>query len=358
MTSSPSFTALPRHEVVLLVAGTAYSGWTELSVERGIDAAAGSFSVSLASKDKTDAARIKVAAGDACQIVLGGAALITGYIDRVSRSLDADTSMITISGRDKAADLVDCAALNSPGSWRNVTLDKIAKELAQPFGVTITLAGDAGKPLSRFALQQGETAWAAIERLARYRGLIAFSDGNGGIRVGNPDSGKRSGQIREGENMLSGSLELDHSQRFSQYAVKGQASGSDQRHGKAVAQVKGKTSDGAVSRYRPMLVIGEEQSDAASLTKRAEWEKTVRAGRAEVFSVSVPGWFAGDGSAAGPVWEIGARATCDVPTLGLSGDRLIERVRFVRDAEAGTRTELTLVPPGAWAQLAEAEPKK
>ena len=352
--SGASFAALPRHDVALVLGGKAYLGWTSVMIDRGIDSLVGSFTLELASKEKTGAEDWPVAPGDPCEIVLGGKAIITGYVDAVTRGIEAENRSLRVSGRDKACDLVDCSALNKPGSWRNVALDKIARELAAPFGVKLTFTGDAGKPLARFALQQGETAWAAIERLARYRGLIAFSDGLGGVIIGNPDSGKRAGQIREGENLLSGEAEFDHSQRFSQYVIKGQASGSDQRHGKAVAQVKGEQADASVTRYRPLLIIGEEQSDQASLHKRAEWEATVRAGRAERLTAHVPGWFGGDGSANGPVWEPGARAAIDAPSLKLSGDRLIERVQLLRDND-GTRSEIMLVPPSAWAQLAENE---
>lgn len=347
------FDSLPRHEVGLVIAGSAYLGWTSVSIDRGIDSLVGSFTLELTSREATGAAEFPIAPGDACQIVLGGKVLITGYIDRRSRSLSADNRSLRVSGRDKACDLVDCSALNKPGSWRNVSLAQIARELAAPFGVSIDVSGDAAKPLARFALQQGETAWAAIERLARYRGLIAFSDGAGGVKIGNPDSGARLGRIREGDNLVSIEEEDDQSEQFSDYVVKGQASGNEQHHGKAVAQIKGEARDAGVTRYRPLLIIGEEQSDKASLATRAAWEAKVRAGRANAITAVVPGWFAGSSSASGPVWEPGARADCDVPSHGLSGDRLIERVRLIRDGE-GTRSELTLVPPEAWAQLADA----
>lgn len=353
---SEAFATLPRHDVSLIVAGQAYLGWTSVSIELGIDSLVGAFSLDLATRDRTGAQDWSVAPGDECQVVLGGKALITGYIDRVQRAIEKDSHTLSVAGRDKASDLVDCSALNKPGSWRAVKLEKVAAELAAPFGVKLAFTSESGKPLARFALQQGETAWAAIERAARYRGLIAFSDGAGGVTIGNPDSGKRAGRILEGHNLLSIESELDHSGRFSQYVVKGQASGDDNRHGKAVAQVKGEASDGAVKRYRPLLMIGEEQSDPASLKKRADWEATVRAGRAERSTAIVPGWFGGDGTASGPVWAPGARAECNAPSVRIEGDRLIEAVRFIRDND-GTRTELVLVPPSAWTQLAEAEPK-
>lgn len=352
---SAAFAALPRHDVALVIGGNAYLGWTAITIDRGIDTMAGSFSLELTAKARTRDHDFPIIEGDSCEIVLGGTALITGYIDHVGRSLNATERRLSVSGRDKACDLVDCAAVHSPGSWRNVTLDVIAKALAAPFGVAVQITGDMGKPLARFAVQTSETAFAAIERLARYRGLIAFSDGAGGVIIGNPDSGQRAGRIAEGENLVSIDTDKDHSERFSTYIVSGQASGSDERHGKTVAQVKASASDPAVKRYRPMLVIGEEQSDQASLTKRAQWEATVRAGRAETASVTLPGWFTGV-DFSGAVWTPGARAECEVPTVHLSGDRLIERVKLIRDKD-GTRTELTLVPPAAWTQLAEAEGK-
>lgn len=352
--SSAAYAALPRHEVTLVLGGKGYLGWTEIEIDRGLDTLVGAFSLTLTTREGTDAPEFPIKAGDECAVVLGGKPLITGYVDQVAKSIDAEQHSLTVTGRDKACDLVDCSAVHSPGSWRNAKLDAIARELAAPFGVAIAVTGDVGNPLARFAIQPGETAFAAIERLARYRGLIAFSDGAGGVIVGNPDSGKRAGRLAEGENIVSLGMTVDHAERFSSYIAKGQSSGSDQRHGKAVAQVKGTASDTGVARYRPMLVVGEEQSDAASLAKRAQWEATVRAARAETITAVVPGWFAGDGSASAPVWEPGARAECISATLGLSGDRLIERVRLTRGGD-GSRAELTLAPPAAWTQLAETE---
>ncbi len=353
-----AFDSLPRHEIALVLDGKAYLGWTALAIDRGIDTLTGSFELELTAKEKTGLPDFPVKAGDACEVALGGKALITGYVDAVSRSLAAEDRTLRVTGRDKAADLVDCSALNQPGSWRNAKLETIAKELAQPFGIALKFTGDTGGALKRFAIQPGETAWAAIERVARYRGLIAFSDGQGGVTVGNPDSGRRAGRIAQGLNLLSIESGDNQAERFSVYVLKGQASGDDETNGKAVAQIKGEARDSGVKRHRPLLIVGEEQSDAASLEKRAKWEAVTRAARGETHSVSVPGWFGGDdvGSAAGPVWEPGARAELDVPSHKLSGDRLIERVRLVRD-DGGTRSELTLVPPEAWTQLAEPEPK-
>lgn len=349
-----AFPALPRHDVALVIAGHAWLGWTALGIERALDQMAGSFELELTYRGDSSGAARTVKAGDRCEVVLGGDALITGYVDRVDRGVDAQQRTLRVTGRDAAADMVDCSAVHSPGSWSNAALATIASALAAPFGVNVRVTGDAGPPLKKFALQQGETAFAALERLARYRALIVTSDGRGGVMVGNPETGLRGGRIAYGVNLLGAEASSDHVERHSAYIIKGQSSGDDERNGKVVAQVKGEASDPALARYRPLLIIGEEQSTPAALKKRAEWEKTVRAARAETATVTVPGWFAGDSAASGSVWAPGMMAEIAAEPIGLSGDRLIERVRLTRDAD-GTRSELTLVPPGAWSQIAENE---
>lgn len=353
---STALTADTRDDVLLWLDGKGYAGWTDVNINRGIDAVCGSFDLGITIREKTGGARFLVKPGMACKVTLGGVPQITGCIDSVNHSLSAEEWSIKIAGRDKAADLADCSAVNSPGSWSNAKLETIARAIAAPFGISIDVAASTGAAFRRFALQQGETAWAAIERMARYRGLIAWSLGDGTIRIGNPDSGAITGQVTEGVNLLSAEAADDASQRFSRYIVKGQAAADDNRHGKAVAQVKAEATDDDVSRYRPLIIVAEEQADVSSARKRAAWEAQTRAAKGQPVTARVPGWYAGD-RGSGPAWEPGARAHVSIPRCNVDGVRLVERINLVRNSEEGTYTSLTLVPPAAWAQLAEPEAK-
>lgn len=344
---------LEPHDVALEIGGKAYLGWTEIEIERSIDAASGSFSLALAAKDRTNAEDWPIEDGAACRVLLAGRVLITGYVDNIGYFIGEEERGLRVRGRDKAADLIDCSAIHKPGSWKNAKLEAIAAELAKPFGIEVKVTGDTGAPFKKFALQQGETVFAVIERMARYRGLAVWSPGDGTLRVGNPDSGARTGRIVQGVNVQSADATRDVSDRFSEYLLKGQASGDDERNGKAVAQVSASAKDAGVKRYRPLLIVGEEQADAKSLAKRAAWEAAVRSGRARQLNVTVPGWLDDQGKP----WQPGARSACDIPSCKISGDLLVQRVRMVRSADAGTVTDLELVPPEAWTQLAEPEEK-
>jgi prophage tail gpP-like protein len=346
-------TTLPDHNVQLEVDGSGYIGWTTVDIERGIDQMTGTFALRLASKERTGAEDWPIREGAECRVLLAGKPLITGYIDSFTRVLGPEERGIDVRGRDRTADLVDCSAIHTPGSWQGRKLEQIAAELVQPFGIAIELAGDTGAPFAKFALQQGETVFAAIERMCRYRGLVAWSAGDGVLRIGNPDSGQSIGRLAEGENVLFASGPRSVADRYSDYIVKGQAAGSDDRNGAAVAQVRGEARDPAITRYRPLLILGEEQSDQAALKKRAEWEAAVRSGRSTSAQITVPGWLMANGKP----FAHGMRADCDVPSARIAGSLLIERLNFSRDAEGGTVTTFDLVPPEAWTQLAEPEPK-
>src|SRR3546814_9072431 len=78
--------------------------------------------------------RWTIRAGEACRVLLGGEVVINGWIDSVAPSFSVDNHAIRVTGRDRAADLVDCAAVHKPGSWSGRKLEQIATELVKPFG--------------------------------------------------------------------------------------------------------------------------------------------------------------------------------------------------------------------------------
>ncbi|RHW17208.1 hypothetical protein D1610_11710 [Sphingomonas gilva] len=342
---------MAEDNVTLAIGGELHEGWTSCSVSRGIDAMVGSFSVTLATRWADRPERFALEAGAACEVRVGGETLITGWIDRLSPAFDARDHRITISGRDKACDLVDCSAIAKPGSWSNIALEALAAELARPFGVSVRATAPTGAPIRRFALQQGETVQAAIERLARYRGLLAVSAADGTVELITPAiAGAPVARLAEGDNIKVGAADHDVSERFSEYLAKGQASGDDFANGRTVASPSATATDPGVRRHRPLIVIGEDQSDAAGLQQRARWEATSRAGRAQPATVTVQGWRRPDGR----LWAPNAIVDLQSPSLFMRGAMLIERVDLTK-GDAGTEAVLALVPPAAWSQLAVPE---
>lgn len=330
--------------VTLKVGGQAFEGWTSVSVQKGIRNPAGAFTLDFAERVRAEAAPLPIRRGDACEVLIGGEVVITGWIDKSSPGFDPRNRALSVSGRDKAGDLVDCAALNKPGVWRGRTLTQIAHDLVAPFGLSVTAKADVGAPFAQFALQQGETVWSAIERLARFRGLLAAPTASGQIELIRPGQRRADFALVQGENLLGGGAVHDDADRFSLYVLKGQSAGNDEVNGPAAAGPSAEVADAAVRRYRPTLIVAEEQATLASLRARAGWEASVRAANASAVTVDVQGWRAPDGK----IWTADLVVPVRAPWLDIDGDLLIADVEFKLDAAGGSTTRLSCAPPDAY----------
>ena len=338
-------------DLELLVNGRIYSGWTSLGVTRAVDASSGAFTVDLTERwESRDGAGAQIEPwpilpGDACEVRLGGKPLVVGYIDIFRPSFSATDHSINVQGRDKTSDLIDCAAIHSPDQWKNIGLLRLAQILAGPFGISVTADVDVGEPFSVCKLQQGETAFDAIERHARQRKVLLMPDGAGGLLITRAGNRRASVGLVQGENILSASGSIDHTQRFSSYLVKGQAAYSADSDGETEAHIEGGVSDSGVKRYRPMLIVAEGGGTAASTKERATWEANSRIGKSAAASLVVQGWRQVPG---GPLWEPGMLVTVKAPWLRLDGEMIIRQATFER-GESGTTTKLDIVSPQTFA---------
>ena len=349
MVDAATETAKLAELVELAIGGRRYSVWTSVSVTRSLDTMAGSFDLSLAARERTADAELAISKGDKCRVLIAGEPVIDGFVDVVSLTIAGDDHTVTISGRDRTADLADCSAIHKPGSWKNVKLEAIASELAKPFGISVTARASTGKPIAKFALQQGETVQAAIERLCRFRGLLMVPTATGDLEIIKPDAGAPIATLEIGINILSATATHDASQQFSEYRIKGQAAGNDHKHGKTVAQISGSATDATVKRYRPLLIIAEEQGDGASLGERAASEAGVRRGKSLSVPITVLGWRV---AAGGALWRPNVRARVKCPPVKVADQvMLVSAVRLTK-SDSGTIATLTCMPPEAWAQLA------
>lgn len=340
--------------VQLAIGGRLYSGWTSVSVSRSLEELSGQFDLSLAGKgEAADAAPTTLQPGDACEVRIGGEVVVNGWVDAVNPSIGAEEHGFSVVGRDRTGDLVDCSAIHKPGSWRNVRIEAIAAELTKPFGIAVEAIASTGAPLKRFAIQQGESVHAALERLLRFRGLLMTTTPTGDLQLVTPDAGAPIAVLELGRNILTAGAGFDHRERFSEYVVKGQAAGDDSAHGKAVSQISGRAIDPGVRRYRPMLIVAEEQSDGGSAITRARWEAGVRAGRSVSAELTVPGWRSQPG---GPLWRPNTRVTLRSAATSMPDELLmITSATFVKNDDEGTVTRLKLAPPEALQQLAQPE---
>lgn len=327
----------------LWVGGQIWGGWTEIEVTKSLDVLCGAFTVTTTDLSPDQPAAWPIQTGLAAKVTIDGETLITGWIDEVEPTFDAEDHKITARGRGRTCDLVDCSAMNEPGRWADRALEQIVTDLCSPFRISVTAMADTGDTFDAFALQQAESVKDAIDRLCQQRGVLPFETPTGDLQLIAPGTAMAGGQVTVGVNVLSASAKHDAHARFSQYVVKGQRQGHDGDNGAAVSQATGQAADGQVTRYRPLMILAEEQATGGSAASRAQFAATVRAGRAQTGSLTVQG----DRDAGGALWAPSTLVNVNAAVLGLQGNLLIREVKFRAD-DSGTVTVLDVVRPEAY----------
>ncbi len=344
---------LPGENIVLAIGGAEYAGWKEVNVTRSIEQGAGAFNLSVTEKWKGQPRRRAIRPGGPASLMASGDILATGYVDDVTVDYDSSTHAVTVAGRDKVADLIDCAAVvDAEHEFYDLTLTDFARRICAPYGVPVTAEVDVGAPFARFAIQPGETAWAAIERASRHRAVLPNGDGQGGLVLTRAGLGGRAGgTLQLGRNTKNARGTFTYRDRFSETIVRGQQEGSDFLEEGAAASPEGRAKDGAITRYRPTVIMAEQAGNGLTLSDRAAWEVRVARGRSRSVAYTTAGWRDGDGK----LWRPNTMVRVFDDYLDIDFDMLIVSVAYKIAISIGTVAELTLALPDAYDLLPEPE---
>jgi|LGVE01.1.fsa_nt_gb prophage tail gpP-like protein len=324
--------------VKLVVGGREYAGWTSVSVTRSIESIAGRFRLSLTDRWPGQQSAWPIPPGAECSFSIGGETVLTGLVDMAAPRFDSANHESAVTGRDRTGQMVDCSANHSPGEWSGIRLNRLAAILAKPFGVTVTTATDIGAAFETFKLQPGETAFEALDRACRLRGVLPVADGQGGLVLTSTGKTRCSTALVQGENVKSAALTNDTTDRYRKYIVRGSQPSSDFLDAEQASAVEARATDAGATAGRTLIILAESAVDIASARKRAQWEATVRAARSVTVSVTVQGWRQGNGE----LWPVNSLVSVDLPYLRVSGDLLISELTHSLDESGGMQTELTL----------------
>jgi len=309
-----------------------------MSVAKSMTQISGSFSVNISDRWRQENAQWPLKPGKNVGVYVGKQQIINGYIDSLNANFDASTRTITLTGRDKTGDLVDCSVIDPPGEFRGLNLQELAKRFLSPFGIQLKVETDIGAAFDPFTIKQGESVFEALSRAAKIRGVLLISDENGDLVLTRRGSRKSNTALVQGVNILKGSVNYDNSKRFSNYFIKGQTAGTDEFHGKNAASSRGTAQDTGIVRYRPLLVIGETSLNTTESQKRAEWEASVRAAEGVTLDIEVAGWQKRDGT----LWKVNELVDVDCKMLGITSEMLMNNITFTKSNSGGTVSQMSL----------------
>lgn len=325
------------------VDGQEYSGWTELSMRRSIEALCGSFEFSSMNRWAINGERWELFPGSECRIRIGDEELAHAYIDGVSVDISGDNHILKVSGRDKTADLVDCSAPSSPSSYRNMDLLTLAKELCRPFGISVS-ASSAGPKFSVFRVQSGETVFEALNKAAKRRAMLLTTGRVGNLVITNTGSTRAHDSLVIGDNVLRATGIYDYANRYGAYMIKS----ADRTVGKGwnaqTISIFAEATDDDIFRHRPLIIRGDGVQTTKDAQNQVRWEAWMRAAKAVRASAVVRGMRQSNGS----LWEVNTLVWVDFPQMLIAGDMLISSIEYQQNS-GGTLTTMELTRPDAYA---------
>lgn len=340
-----------KAKIILTVNGKDYVGWLQSDVQRSMETLAGTFNVpvSLVPGTVPDIKR-----QDKIALKIADATLITGYVLSADPFYNTKDCGLRVVGRDRSGDLARCTAIYKGGQWKNATLERIVKDITQPFGLSVNnqAKGDVNEPIKDFKLEHGETCADAIARAARLRAGLVVPDGNGGLLITRAGTSKFGGSIVRGQNVISAEGIGTDEERHSEYIVYGQS--NTVASFEAARGLKARAKDDEIKRYLPLVVNADGNLTQKELQDLADHTKRVRRGHAYGIKYTVEGW-----TVNGLPWLINQLVPVYDDVYGLDGEEwLICDTKFTCTLQNGDVTEVTVRPPEAYDTIRKGQKPK
>ena len=334
--------------VTLTVDGQVMIGWQDVSLNRSQESAEISFNLGATNPSWSDEAK-RLRHGSEVEIrtsAAGGRARpgrgdlmcaghITGYGAKYAK-----TKQVTIEGKSKSADAVDCHPVkHKTGRFENKTLLDIAKELDE-----VRCGFKTDQKLDKIAKvqrQPHDTIFQTLEREARRLGLMLSGQPDGSINITRAGTKRHAGALILSQSPVEEmDVKIKCGEKYSHYVARGQRS---KGVGKDNLRQEETEKDGSVKRNRPLLIIPEGDWSKKELKKRLRWERLRRASFGTTISVKVATWR----DEAGQLWEPGRLMAIVNEAEDIDGDYALQTANLRQGQQEGTVAYLTFVDPKA-----------
>jgi prophage tail gpP-like protein len=333
--------------VLLTDDGLMLTGWKAARISRSIEVATSSFELSCSA----DANTLKLISkeGAPVKISIGDDVVLSGFIETIEHTLAPRTHLITLSGRGKLADLVDCSCRIDKVN-ANTSLEALCTAIATPYSVDVFVPPNGTQAildklpvLPRQIVSITETAWEVIERYARYCGMLVFESEEGELTISTAGTELGGSGIALGQNVEAIVCTKTTLGTFSTFnaVLSAYSAGADDEGvtNLPVVTVVAKNNTG---RLRPTYFVSEQSAtDRRFVEKRVNWMASRAYGRSRRVRALVDSWR----DASGSPWIPNTNYPVSADTVGIPENTilLLAEVTFILD-KLGTHAELVFGP--------------
>lgn len=341
--------------------GKRYGGFEEITIKKSLDAVCGVFSFVTTYKALNG---FPINQNDKCKIYINNESVIVGFIEGFDISYGADYHTITVSGRDRTADIVDSSFGNELKIKPPISLQKICEKVVHLLGMNdvdtisdceIDVFGTNDVLVSGHI---GINAFHFLDTYARMRQVILTTGYDGNLLL------TRSGNVTmstilvnrlngESNNILSADLVTDISKRFNKYGYYSTENicmlslpGAVHKKPKELSNNKQVYIDTEIRTSR--LYSKKKERSSSNKTKiknRAEWEARIRKVRGFSYQAVVQGFNAINDNT---LWKPGQIVHIEDDMCQLYGSYLINDVTYELSGDSGSLTTINFVDKNAY----------
>lgn len=344
--------------IFLEVDGKVFEGFTEIQVKTSMDSLSGSFSF-RATSNKNFVVPIKV--GQSCKVFVEGEQVITGFVEKVSISYNQRSHSLLVEGRDKTGDIIDSTLIDdkveisSELSLKSIIEQTLFKNNFTGIKVINNVPTlQSFRELDVQSGATGQTIFNFLQLLARKRQVFLITDGLGNIVISRSSTERIKDQLlmeigNEANNILSGSINFDHTERFNRYIVESQdnpsSSGAILGSTENIVGVKGENIDDDIKRIRTLGFLAEESYTKDDCEKRAKWEHNIRRVRSRSYTAIVQGH---KQRLDNEIWKSNRLVPVRDEFSNLNTTMLINNVSYNVSLDEGSTTAITCVDQDAY----------
>lgn len=354
----------------LFINETSYVNFLTLSIRKSFINLCNSFTCQLSIINLSDTYPIKL--GDKFIVYNDNEKIMTGYIEQVEEQESAEQALVTISGRDLTADLIDTTldGTLAPQLSGSFHLDELAQKLIDKLNLPIRVTFDSVSSRPFFTQgnyvtpKLGESGYSYLERYAKKSQVYLNTTPDGNLNIASPDSAtlipnklilvkeqdqpqNNNPDVNSQVNILQGKLTFKQQSLFNKYRCHAQQHKlpvyigvlkNTQQFNEQVNQVLGVATLDKVRPSRIYNFVSDVSMDKQTATKRAELQANYCNSNYFQYEAIVRG-FTYDGQ---NLWKPNLKVHVQ-HTNRINGILLISEVEYNLQTDGGQKTRLICV---------------
>ncbi len=303
--------------------------------------------------------------------------LMTGYVQKVKRSVKEDSISSTLTVVDKTIDLVQCTPVITttgglprrfltPKRWGiGESLFKIVEDFCRPFGITVVNGGSTNYFFKEVITDPTATVWSQIQKICNDAGVVPYCDSRGRLVIDNfiyplgyfaDNINSEVGAVESQLNMITRSNCLsfektaDFSKRYSDYYA---TTSNEVEPGDSAEWGFGEEPthftrmvDTNIMRWRPLVLDTTDNQVQEDMRGFVNWVKGISRANSLQFAAEIDEWFQMVNGFVSP-FSAGCVVVCNIPEWGFKGRLVITSSNFKLDGETKS-CSLDMLPVNAF----------